>query len=109
MHNSNCFLEYFPFKTPARTAIRYISLSSRSIITPMRFRESPRPLSTIVMGTVTLSPCLLGFQENVVRGYTSPCALLAEPKSREHVFSDFGVDPYGLVLMARAVLCHPPW
>jgi len=52
------------------------------------------------MGTVT---CLLDFQVHVVRDYASPCALLAE-----HVFSDFGVDPYGLVLMALAVLCHPP-
>src|SRR6218665_291790 len=87
--------------TPAATStVAFHESLSTTRRLSLRFRGSPRPLSTIGIGTVT---CLLDFQVHVARDYASPCALLAE-----HVFSYFGVDPYGLVLMVLAVLCHPP-
>src|SRR6266516_4637588 len=49
---------YFPFRTPPQTAASYKSLSSPSNITPTIFLDSPHPLSTCLICTVTLPPGL---------------------------------------------------
>ena len=54
-------------KIPDLTAIVYMSLSLRSTITPIVLRGSPFPLSTIGIGTATLSPISPAFSVTRLR------------------------------------------
>ena len=59
---SNWFLEYLVLRIPDFTITLYMSCSFRSSTTPRMFLGSPRPLSTIEIVTVTLSPTSATFK-----------------------------------------------
>ena len=54
-HKSNWLRENLPLRIPALTLMVYMLFSSRSTMTPSKFRGSPQPLSTMGIGTAKLT------------------------------------------------------
>ena len=67
VQTSNWFREYLPWSTPFLTTIVCSSLSSLSLIMPIRFLGSDLPRSTAGIGTVTESPTLASGNTRLLR------------------------------------------